>query len=249
MGPAGIAGLSFAADLLGGILGHDAQSRANRANIKLQREQQAWEERMSNTSWQRGTQDMLAAGMNPMLAFSQGGASTPNVAPATVQPEDAIARSINSAGTKAMQVVQLQNIALNNKILAEKAEQERMNTSRQRVVMGQAEVRDEQGNLTHPSRPWFMDELNIKKSESEIRGIEQQIAEQTMGANINSAQAQALLKDKEVGIAELRTILMKLEIPEKEAIAKWFESVGAASPAAKAFMTIAQWLRYMFGGK
>lgn len=32
---------------------------------------------MSNTSWQRGVQDMQAAGINPMLAFMKGGASTP----------------------------------------------------------------------------------------------------------------------------------------------------------------------------
>jgi len=42
---------------------------------------------------------------------------------------------------------------------------------------------------------------------------------------------------------------MRLDIPEKEALAKWFETVGAASPAAKAVMSIGQWLRMIFGGK
>ncbi|QXP08497.1 MAG: DNA pilot protein [Arizlama microvirus] len=104
----GAALIGAGSSLLGGLFGNSAQKKANETNVKLQREQLDWQERMSNTSWQRSVADMKAAGLNPMLGFSQGGASTPNVSAATVQPVDALAKSVSSAGDKAAQVLAMQ---------------------------------------------------------------------------------------------------------------------------------------------
>ena len=73
------------AAIIGGasLLGsHLRNKEAKAASAK----QMAFQEDMSNTSYQRGMADMKAAGLNPILAGKMGGASTPTGS--TYQPEN-----------------------------------------------------------------------------------------------------------------------------------------------------------------
>lgn len=108
--------MGWAGRLLGGIaknipiigMAADAyaQHSANKTNKKMAREQMAFQERMSSTEVQRRVQDMLNAGINPMLAAGTG-ASSPGGASAQIDP---ITRNTASSAL----AIQSQRAALDN---------------------------------------------------------------------------------------------------------------------------------------
>ena len=80
----------------------------------------AFQERMSNTAYQRSVEDLRKAGINPILAFQQGGASTPGGASSggsTATMTNEFAGAISSALQARTVSAQIEQVKATTKLL------------------------------------------------------------------------------------------------------------------------------------
>ena len=105
-GPIGGALVSGGLDLLGGTQTNNANAAQARSQMDFQAEQNA-------TAYQRAVADLKAAGLNPMLAYTNGPASSGTGAQATMQ--NAVGHAVNTAMTAKMNYAQVENLREQNK--------------------------------------------------------------------------------------------------------------------------------------
>lgn len=187
----------------GGLLAGRGQKDANRMNLNIWREQRDWMTDMSNTEMQRRVQDLIAAGLNPMLAIGGNGASTPSTPMPTMQNEDAaLAAGVSSAA---------QLSAMAASIELAKAQARKTNAE---AAVTEAEVPYSAGNAA-------------LRRENLFTEMHQRLQELSQ-AKLETASKEVQLKELQPLAVKLEQLLVearRLEMSEKEAISALYESV------------------------
>lgn len=127
----------IASTALAGAMTHKGQKDANEANLRIAREQMGFQERMSGSAYQRAVRDMKLAGINPMLAYEQGGASSPGGASATM--ESTLGPAVSSAQHARRLTQELRNMKEANKVAKADVNLKYTQTAKERAVANQAQ--------------------------------------------------------------------------------------------------------------
>lgn len=187
--------LGGAVDIFGGLFGNSAARSAAR-------EDRAWQERMSNTSYQRAVADLKAAGLNPMLSMIKGGASTPGGS--TARQDDPVGGAGSRVVASAVQAKTLQQQLklLDAQVGKTKAETDLLN----RTNPGAAGKQQAETEAATSSAA--VGRANVERIGTEIAEIDariKRIEEETRGARITNDQLVRMqLLERQLREAQIR---------------------------------------------
>lgn len=184
----------------------------NVASAQQAQKQMDFQAQQTGTSYQRVVADMKAAGLNPMLAYSQGGAASGGGAQAAQSNE--LGQGANSAwsAAQAKQNIQ-QSAATIENIHADTNNKEQQTTNLQSENLYTLARTASEGTHNH--------ELSQRVAKI---ALENALASGTMDANISSAKSLAQLRGYEATGS-------KYSLSEKGAWSRFFDSpVGKAYP-------------------
>lgn len=213
---------------IGSLMGQKSANDQAAANVDKQIQ---FQREMSNTAYQRATKDMRKAGLNPLLAYTQGGASTPSGAAAPVQSETAgMAQIVSQLPQSLAQVEKTEaeqdQIKQNTKAIAQNIKNMKATQS---LTEGQtdklaSEIAQIQSQIRLQQQQTRLTSSQTGKTDKESLRLSQQLVKEEILADFYSSNHfAALAKEFNLDARVLKDVITSV-IPTK-AIANMFKGV------------------------
>ena len=200
-----------------GALGYYGQVQTNAANAAMAQRQMDFQASQTSTSYQRAVMDMQAAGLSPMLAYSQGGAGSGSGS--TAPMGNSAASALSSALGAATTLQTLDNMRTQNEqglASIDLTNAQRANTA------ADTKVKLEQAPNTRAS-------TKLAEANTEIALIDAARRHGTLGYDISSAKSGA---DEAESSAKSAKYALSKQARESDA---WEGSLGPAAARAGMF--------------
>lgn len=217
--------LAAAPAIISGIAGFFGARQTNKVNQReadknrafqagQATDQMAFQERMRNTEWQAGVNDMIAAGINPAVAYARGGASAPSGAAAGGSQAAPAVDAVGSGVSSAMAM------------LAQRKQFEMMDATIRKTQMEGDKVNMEADVAANEARM-----SNARLAYYFTDGKPTEALQKLLDAEFNQTQASSA---RSVSDAQLS----QFSVPEQRAIAGLFETVGATGKGLQAILPL-----------
>jgi len=166
--------LGGAASLGGGMMSNNANqalfNQGNAFNAAQSAQQMQFQKDMRATQYQTAVEDLKKAGLNPMLAYTQGGAGTPSGAAASAAGSHRTENVAAQAATSAAQGAQYANVLEQNNLL--KAQINKTDNESDNIMA--------QTNNTRDLNPYIKKKFDQISAEIDYRKLQQRLGELTL---------------------------------------------------------------------